>query len=161
MVSVRGFAGVIGLYCTACLIVNSLGRNYPSETANMTPRNLLLHYITCMGIGTLLVGCALGGKPLAAQPGARDAETTPPVTSGPGETPGHGGIDYENARPMPLPSVPDPVPSATPPAPPSPDGGLGPPASVPGSLGTGEHNPQVLFPPKPLPKSNPANVRHK
>ncbi len=77
----------------------------------MTTRNLLLHYTAFMGIGALL-GCALWVSTLAAQPGAVDDGTNPKIKSAPGENPqGEGGIDYENAKPMPLPSVPGPAPS--------------------------------------------------
>jgi putative transposase len=60
-----------------------------------------------------------------------------------------GVIDYERARPLPLPSLPGPP--AGEPLPPSPptEGGVGQPGSAPGSPGTGEGTPRVLLPPRP------------
>jgi Trypsin len=65
-----------------------------------------------------------------------------------GGSKGNGGIDYRNAKPMPLPSVPGPAPSET--LPPRPFPGLMPGhrGSAPGSTGTGEENPWVLVPPE-------------
>jgi hypothetical protein len=114
----------------------------------MTTTNLPLKYAAFLGIGILLA-CALWVHTRAAQPGVRHDGTNPKITSGPGENPnGQGRIDYENAKPMPLPSLPDPDPSTTPPVLPSPGGIPGQRGSSPGSPGTGEENPQVLVPPK-------------
>jgi hypothetical protein len=77
--------------------------------------------------------------------------------SPPRENPqGNGGIDYKNAKPMPLPTVPGPPPSDTLPVLPSPGDRSRPPGSAPGSIGTGEQHPQVLMPAQPLPDANPA-----
>ena len=114
----------------------------------MTIGNLLVRYITYMGIGVVLV-CALWVCRPAAQPGARDEGTNPKITSAPGENAqGNGGIDYENAKPIPLPSLPAPAPSVTLPAQPCPGEIPGHAGSSPGSTGTGEENPRVLVPPK-------------
>ncbi|NOT56812.1 MAG: hypothetical protein HOP18_19615 [Deltaproteobacteria bacterium] len=89
-----------------------------------------------------------------AQTNARDHRSDPPVTSAPAEdTDGEDTIDYENAQPMPMPSLPDPPPSDNLPIPPAGGGSLGQPGSAPGSYGTGEQNLKVLFPPKSLPDS--------
>jgi hypothetical protein len=121
----------------------------------MTTTNLLLKYAAFLSIGTLLA-CALWAHTRAAQPSARHDGTNPKITSVPGGNPqGRGRIDYENAKPLPLPSLPDPAPSPIPPALPSPGGIPGLRGNSPGSTGTGEENPQVLVPPKPLPKTNP------
>jgi hypothetical protein len=115
----------------------------------MMTKNLLLTYAAFVGIGIVLV-CALWVRTLAAQPGAKDKGTDPKITSAPGKNPqGEGRIDYENAKPMPLPSIPGPAPLAPLPVPPSPGRIPGEPGSSPGNPGTGEENPQVLFPSKP------------
>ncbi len=93
-----------------------------------------------------------------AQTNARDHRGNPPVTSAPAEDHrGRGEIDYENAQPMPMPSLPDPPPSDNLPIPPTGGGSLGQPGSAPGSYGTGEQNPRVLFPPKSLPGARPGD----
>jgi hypothetical protein len=114
----------------------------------MTMKKLLVKYMTYMGIGVVLA-CPLWVCRTAAQPAARDDGANPKITSAPGENAAeNGGIDYENARPMPLPSLPAPPPSVTLPAQ-SCSGGLpGHPGSSPGSIGTGQENPRVLVPPK-------------
>jgi hypothetical protein len=84
----------------------------------MTTRTLLLQWTACMSIRVLLC-CALWLYPLAAQSGARDDGTNSVTMSPPNEhPPGNGGIDYKNAKPMPLPVVPGPPLSDTLPAPP-------------------------------------------
>ena len=94
-----------------------------------------------------------------APTGARDNGIDHPVTSAPAEdTHGRGEIDYENAQPMPMPSLPDPPPSEDLPIPPAGGGSMGQPGSSPsGSHGTGEQTPRVLFPPKSLPGTHPAD----
>lgn len=94
-----------------------------------------------------------------AQTGARDSGIDHPVTSAPEEdTRGRGEIDYENAQPMPMPSLPDPPPSDALPIPPSAGESMGQPESFPGgSPETGEQTPRVLFPPKALPGTHPAD----
>ena len=150
-VLVSGFSGLIVLNCVICLGVNSVGR-----TASMTTRTLLLQCTACMSMGVLL-GCALWLHPLAAQSSAKDDGTNSITMSPPSENPqGNGGIDYKNAKPMPLPSVPGPTPLDTLPAPPSTGDRSRPPGSAPGSIGTGEQHPQVLMPSQPLPDTNPA-----
>jgi hypothetical protein len=120
----------------------------------MTTRTLLLQWTACMSIRVLLC-CALWLYPLAAQSGARDDGTNSVTMSPPNEhPPGNGGIDYKNAKPMPLPVVPGPPLSDTLPAPPSTGDRSRPPGSAPGSIGTGEKHPQVLMPPQPLPDTN-------
>jgi hypothetical protein len=119
------------------------------RTASMTTRTLLWQCTACMSIGVLL-GCSLWLYPLAAQSGARDDGTNSTIMSPPSENPqGNGGIDYKNAKPMPLPSVPGSTPSGTLPGPPSTGDRSRPPGSAPGSIGTGEKRPQVLMPPQP------------
>lgn len=94
-----------------------------------------------------------------AQTGAKDKGIDHPITSAPEEdTHGRGGIDYENAQPIPMPSLPDPPPSDALPIPPPGGGSLGQPGSSPGgSPETGEQAPRVLFPPKSLPGTHPAD----
>jgi hypothetical protein len=107
----------------------------------------------------VLLGCALWLHPLAAQSSARDADTSSITMSPPSEKPqGDGSIDYKNAKPMPLPSVPGLIPSETLPAPPSTGDRSKPPGSVPGNIGTGEQHPQVLMPPQLLPDTSPAQA---
>lgn len=92
-----------------------------------------------------------------ARTNARDNRGAPPVTSAPAEDPrGRGEIDYENAQLMP--SLPDPPPSDNLPTPPTGDGSMGQPGHTPsGSQGTGDLTPKVLFPPKSLPATDPAD----
>ena len=126
----------------------------------MTTRHRLLKCTALIGIG-VLIGCTLRVSTLAAQPDVRHNGTDTTDTLAPGQNlQGKGGIDYEHAKPMPLPSVPGPAPSPTLPTLPSTGRIPGPPGSSPGSTGTGEENPQVLFPPKPPPETNPPNVQH-
>jgi hypothetical protein len=114
----------------------------------MTSNNRLLKYIAFLGVGVSLAG-ALWVRPLVAQPSARDDATDPPITSAPDQNlQENGGIDYGNAKPMPLPSVPGPAPSEILPPGPSPGLMAGHPGSSPGSIGSGEENPQVLVPPE-------------
>lgn len=112
----------------------------------MTTSNLLSQSTALTGIGALLAG-VLWVNLAGAQTDDRDDGTDPPITSAPGEDPrGGGGIDYENAEPMPMPSLPDPSPLDSSPTPPAADGSMGHPGSSPGSTGTGEETPQVLIP---------------
>jgi hypothetical protein len=135
------------------------GTKLTFRTASMTTRTLLLQCAACMSTGVLL-GCALWLHPLAAKSSARDDGTNSITTSPPSEKPqGDSSIDYKNAKPMPLPSVPGPIPSDTLPAHPSTGDRSRPPGSVPGSIGTGEQHPQILIPPQLLPDTNPAQVR--
>ncbi len=94
-----------------------------------------------------------------AQTNVREHRGDPPVTSAPAEDPrGSGEIDYENAQPIPMPSLPDPPPSDNLPIPPTGGGSMGQPGHSPGgSQGTGEQNPRVLFPPKSLPGIPPGD----
>ena len=86
------------------------GTKLTFRTASMTTRTLLLQCTACMSMGVLL-GCALWLHPLAAQSSAKDDGTNSITMSSPSENPqGNGGIDYKNAKPMPLPSVPGPTP---------------------------------------------------
>lgn len=102
---------------------------------------LVLKWFAFFGSGTLL-GCLLWAGLVVAQTGVNDGETTPPTTSAPEENlQGDGEIDYEHAKPMPLPSLPDPVPSETHPGLPSTDETPGPPGYSPGSIGTGQKVP--------------------
>src|SRR5262249_29854648 len=132
------------------------GTKLTFRTASMTTRTLLLQCTACLSIGVLL-SCALWLHPLAAQSSARDDSTNSITMSPPSEKPpGNGSIDYKNAKPMPLPSVPGPTPLDTLPAPSSTGDRSRPPGSVPGSIGTGEQHPQVLMPSQPLQDTNPA-----
>jgi len=126
------------------------------RTANMTTRTLLVQWTACMSLRVLLC-CSLWLYPLTAQSSARDDGTNSVTMSPPREYPqGKGSIDYTNAKPMPLPSVPGPPPSDTLPALPSPGDRSSPPRSAPGSIGPGVQHPQVLMPPQRLPDTNPA-----
>jgi hypothetical protein len=118
--------------------------------------NLLLQYTALISSGALM-SCFFWVSLVVAQT-AINEETIPPTTSAPEENlQGSGEIDYENAKPMPLPSLPDPAPSETLPELPSLDGSPGPPAYSPGNPGTGEKTPQILVPPKPLSEINPTD----
>src|SRR5262249_61980785 len=123
--------------------------------ASVTPGALLLQCSACMSMG-VLCGCALWLHPLAAQSSAKDDGTNSITMSPPSENPqGNGGIDYKNAKPMPLPSVPGPTPLDTLPAPPSAGDRLRPPGSVSGSIGTGGKHHQDLMPLQPLHSTTP------
>jgi hypothetical protein len=119
----------------------------------MTTKNLALKSTLSMGLGIIL-GCVLAvnsppGQSSAAHDGDGDGSG---ITSSPGENSQvDDGIDYENAKPMPLPSVPVPPNlEAEPGAPPSTNPTQNTPGSSPGDIGNGKKNPQVLVPPKPL-----------
>lgn len=115
----------------------------------MTTSNLLWQYAICTGIGAFIV-CILGVSMPMAQTSPTDEETAPPVTSAPPDIPqGDGGIDYKNAKPIPMPSLPDPTPLENLPTPPSTGESKGPPGSAPGCTGTGKKTPRVVIPPNP------------
>lgn len=57
-------------------------------------------------------------------------------------------IDYKNAQPIPMPSLPDTALLENLPAPSSPSEILGRPGSAPGNKGTGEESPEVVIPQK-------------
>jgi hypothetical protein len=123
----------------------------------MKTSNLLLQYAVLTGIGPL-TACVLWASTLVAQTAPSDDAITPPITSAPDEnSQGDDAIDYENAQPIPMPSLPDPAPSDNFPVPPSTGGNVGHPGSTPGATGTGEENPRVVVPPKPLSEIAPPN----
>lgn len=112
----------------------------------MTKKNLALKSTLSMGLGTVL-GCVLAVNSPPGQSGAINSGDKSEITSSPGENPQvDDGIDYENAKPMPLPSVPAPPNSKTPPGIPSTGPIQGTPGSSPGNTGSGEENPRVLVP---------------
>jgi hypothetical protein len=95
---------------------------------------------------------------LTAQTSHQDDGSDSITTSSPSEnSPANGGIDYEHAKPMPMPSLPDPAPGKTFPHPPSPGESSDHPESAEGSRGTGMETPQILVPPNPSSATNPAN----
>jgi hypothetical protein len=99
-----------------------------------------------MGLVTLL-GCS---SPPGQTNAIHDGDGSKTISS-PGENPQvDGEIDYENAKPMPLPSVPVPPNLETPFGIPSTGPTQGIPGSSPGNTGNGKINPRVLVPPKPL-----------
>src|SRR5215470_1688182 len=113
----------------------------------MTTSNLLWKYAAFIGSG-LLVGYLLWAGLLTAQTGQQGDGSDSVVTSPPSEnSPADGGIDYEHAKPMPMPSLPDPTPGKTSPQPP-PGESSDHPESAEGSMGTGEESPQILVLPK-------------
>jgi hypothetical protein len=115
----------------------------------MMTSHLVLRALAFIGIGVLFAS-VVWMCTLAAQPTPKDGETNPKITVGPRGSPeGSGTIDYRNAKPMPLPSIPDPARPGTPPIPTTPGGSMGQPGVSPGSPGTGEQSPRVLVPPKP------------
>lgn len=115
----------------------------------MTTSNFLWQYAICTGVGTFIV-CLLGVNMPMAQTSPTEEETAPPITSAPPDIPqGDNGIDYKNAKPIPMPSLPDSPPSDNLPAPPSSGESEGPPGSAPGCTGTGKKAPQVVIPPHP------------
>ena len=118
----------------------------------------MLKDIFSMGIGTIL-GCVLTVNAPAQQSNARHEGNSSESTSSPSENPQiDDKIDYENAKPMPLPSLPDGPNPNTPPGIPSIKAVPRHPGVSPGGTGKGEENPQVLVPPKsPLPDTDPAN----
>ena len=114
----------------------------------MTTSNLLWKYAAFIGSG-LLVGYLLWAGLLTAQNSQQGDESDSVVTSPPSEnSPANGGIDYEHAKPMPMPSLPDPALGKTLPQPPSTGASSDHPESTEGSMGTGEESPQILVPPK-------------
>ncbi len=103
------------------------------------------------------MGYLLWAGLLTAQNGQQDDGNDSVVTSPPSESsPANGGIDYEHAKPMPMPSLPDPTPGKTSPQPPS-GAGFDHPESMEGSMGTGEESPQILVPPKSFSETHPAD----
>ena len=72
------------------------------------------------------------------------------ITSGDSLTQPIGGneIDYKNAQPIPMPSLPDAAPLENLPAPSSPSEIRGRSGSAPGNRGTGEENPEIVIPQK-------------
>ena len=112
----------------------------------MTRKNLALKCTLSMGLVTIL-GCNSPPGQANAIHAGNESETI----SSPGENPQvDGGIDYENAKPMPLPSMPVPPNLETPPGIPSTGPTRGIPGSSPGNTGNGKITPRVLVPPKPL-----------
>lgn len=108
-----------------------------------------------MGLSTLL-GSILCIHTSAAQ--SSPQQSSPLVTVAPGTPPqGAGNIDYKNAQPMPLPSLPGPPSGILPPTTLSPGGVTESPEPSPGSIGTGKTSPQILIPPQPLPEPQPPN----
>jgi hypothetical protein len=110
----------------------------------MTIKHAASKSVFSLGLGTLL-GCALVADPSPAQSNPGDDE--PKVTTSPDQGPPIAGeIDYENAKPMPLPSIPGPpnrergIPTADPTQAPA--------DNFPGETGDGEENPKMLLPPK-------------
>src|SRR5215813_3692820 len=64
-----------------------------------------------MSLGALL-GWVLWVRPIVAPPNAGASGSTPPITASPdAPAPEPRGIDDKQAKPMPLPVVPDPIPS--------------------------------------------------
>jgi len=112
----------------------------------MTRKNLALICTLFMGLVTI-VGCSSPpGQTNAVHDGGGSE-----ITSSPGENPQvDGGIDYGNAKPMPLPSAPVPPNLETPPGIPSTGPTRDTPGSSPGNTGNDKINPKVLVPPKPL-----------
>ena len=114
----------------------------------MTTGNLLLPCPAFTGLGVLLA-CVLWVSMSVAQTHTTDDGTDLPTTSiSEEDLQGNDDIDYENAQPMPMPSLPDPAPSDTLPIPPTTGESMGLPGSSPGSTGAGEETPEVLIPPK-------------
>lgn len=96
------------------------------------------------------VACTLGISMVTAQTSVADEEVAPPITSAPSEIPQEdNGIDYKNAKPIPMPSLPDPTPVENLPASPSTGERKGHPGSAPGCTGTGKENPQTIIPLNP------------
>ena len=123
----------------------------------MTTSNLLLKYVALIG-GGLLLGYTVWAGVLTAQTSQQDEGSDSITTSPPSEnSPANGGIDYEHAKPMPMPSLPDPAPRKTLPQPPSTGASSDHPESTEGSIGTGIESPQILVPPKSSSETNPAN----
>ena len=116
----------------------------------MTKKNLTLKSTLFMGLVTIL-GCtqAVNSPPELINT-IHDGDGSETISS-PGENPQvDGGIDYENAKPMPLPSVPVPPNLEAPAGTPSADPTRAIPGSSTGNTGNGKINPRVLVPPKPL-----------
>lgn len=115
----------------------------------MTTSHSLLKYAAFLS-GGILLGYLLWGGLLTVQTSSQSEGSDSSITTAPGEDlRGKGGIDYEHAKPMPMPSLPDPVPGKTFPQPPSTGEKSDHPESVEGSVGTGRETPQILIPPKP------------
>ena len=115
----------------------------------MTNNTLFWFSIVFLSLGVFF-GCSPGGNNMTAQTSRSNEEMTPPITSAPDEPPQeNGAIDYKNAKPIPMPSLPAPPSLENLPPPPSVGEGKSRPGSAPGSTGTGEENPEVVIPPNP------------
>ena len=115
----------------------------------MTTNNPLWHSIVFSGLGVLIV-CTLGIGMAMAQASKVDEEVSPPITSAPAEIPqGDDEIDYKNAKPIPMPSLPDPTSSENLPVPPSTGERKERSGNAPGCTGTGKKTPEVVIPPNP------------
>jgi len=116
----------------------------------MSRKNLALKSTLFMGIVTIL-GCVQAVNSPPGQTNATHDGDESETTSSPRENPQiDGEIDYENAKPMPLPSVPVPPNLEAPVGTPSADPTRTIPGSSTGNTGNGKINPRVLVPPKPL-----------
>lgn len=116
----------------------------------MTRKNLALKCTLFMGIVTILSCVQAVNSPPGQTNATHDGDGSK-TTSTPCEDPQvDGEIDYENTKPMPLPSVPVPPNLEAPPEIPytSPTRDI--PGSSSGNTGNGKINPRVLVPPKPL-----------
>ena len=121
------------------------------EYITMMRKNLAMKCTLSTGLGTLLLGCILAANSPTGQSNTiHDGDESETISSSPGENPQvEGGIDYENAKPMSLPSVPTPPHLEGRPGIPSTGQTQDTPGSSPGGIGSGEQNPKVLVPPKP------------
>ena len=116
----------------------------------MTRKNIALKCTLSMGLGTILACSLATNSPPGQTKTIHDGDGSE-ITSSPGENPQvDGGIDYGNAKPMPLPSVPVPPNLEAPPGIPSTGPTQDNPGSSPGGTGNGKINPRALVPPKPL-----------
>lgn len=116
----------------------------------MKRKNLALKCILSMGLVTIL-GCNQTVNSTPGQTNTIHEGDGSETTSSPIENPqDDSGIDYGNAKPMPLPSVPTPPHLKARPGIPSTGPTQDTPGSSPGGTGSGEKNPRVLVPPKPF-----------
>jgi hypothetical protein len=120
----------------------------------MMMKNPALKFALFVGLAGIL-GCALAATKPAEQSNAVSSGEDSGITSSPGEdSQNDGEIDYENAKPIPMPSIPDTSNPEGKPGMSSPGTPQGRPGVSPGNSGTGRQNPQILIPPKKPSRNN-------
>jgi hypothetical protein len=120
----------------------------------MMMKSTALKFALFMGLASIL-GCALAATKPAEQSSAISDGNGSGVTASPEEdSQPDGEMDYENAKPIPMPSIPAPSNPEGTPGTPSPGTPQGQPGISPGNSGSGQQTPRILIPPKKPSRSN-------